>query len=367
MNPPDPTFTKAKPVVLSGTVVPGSGRAAFFTQLDWVKAQCLFRLGFTPYPGTLNLRMEMPLPKVFSRLPVSASVSLTPPDETCCQSLAYPGKIGNIPCAILLPEERVRVHGSEVIEVIAPVFLREAINVGNGDRVSVELATNSTVKTRAVLFDLDGTLIDSVGIYYRMVEIVLNRLGLPLASREDISAAAEKDPFDWLRIFPETDHHRRETLIPAAWKIVEETYPVLFREKAGMIAGAAEIMRQIACGGIKIGIVTSTPRKHIQHKMRLLDHRDLTRLVAAIVTADDAARKKPAPDPLLTCAALLETPPAACVYVGDTGIDIRAGKAAGMKTVAVLTGFDAAETLSAENPDALIDTVGTIGDVLPFL
>ncbi len=227
--------------------------------------------------------------------------------------------------------------------------------------------TGALPPPQAVLFDLDGTLIDTTAVYFKMVAIALDRLGLPAAPRELILAAAEQDPFDWLRIIPPARHHLRETLVPAAWRVVEEVYPALFRAEAALITGVVDVLNRLVGEGIKIAIVTSTPRKHLDHKMRLFEGLEGSRLFSAIVAADDAPRKKPAPDPLFVCADLLGTPAAACVYIGDTCIDVRAGKAAGMKTVAVLTGFDSAPALAAEQPDALIESVGYLNQVLPLL
>jgi len=66
------------------------------------------------------------------------------------------------------------------------------------------------------------------------------------------------------------------------------------------------------------------------------------------VLADDAPRKKPAPDALFLCADLLGTPAAACVYIGDTCIDVRAAKAAGMRCVAVAQTFPAERLQEAD-------------------
>jgi phosphoglycolate phosphatase len=83
-----------------------------------------------------------------------------------------------------------------------------------------------------------------------------------------------------------------------------------------------------------------------------------------IIAADDAPRKKPAPDPLLECSKRLGILPERCMYVGDARTDIQAGKAAGMKTVGVLTGFDDHKALSRENPDAVIDSIADLKDIL---
>jgi 2-phosphoglycolate phosphatase len=220
---------------------------------------------------------------------------------------------------------------------------------------------------QAVLFDLDGTLIDSTGVYYKMVAIVLERLGLPEVKREDILAAAEQDPFDWLRIIPKANHHQIKTIISSAWRIVEEAYPALFREYVSLFDGVITLLNQLVSKRIKIGIVTSTPRKHLDHKMRILEKMGIANLIDVVITADDAPQKKPAPDPLIECANRLGTPVLECIYIGDTCFDIQAGKSAGMRTIAVLSGFDREEALTAAQPDALIPSVGCLNSVLPFL
>ncbi|MBA4393664.1 MAG: hypothetical protein C0407_08945 [Desulfobacca sp.] len=225
----------------------------------------------------------------------------------------------------------------------------------------------SSQPIQAVLFDLDGTLIDSIGIYYQIVAIVLRRLGLPEVTQDDILTAAEKDPFDWLRVIPKADHHLSDTLIPSAWRIVEEVYPAMFQEEVRLIDGVVDLLNQISRKGLKIGIVTSTPRKHIDHKMSILEKMGVAGLINVVITADDAPQKKPAPDPLIQCAKWLEAPVSECVYIGDTCLDIQAGKSAGMRTIAVLSGFDREEALAAEHPDALIQSVGSLKSVLPFL
>lgn len=220
---------------------------------------------------------------------------------------------------------------------------------------------------QAVLFDLDGTLIDSTRIYFQMVAIVLERLGFPEVTRDDILAAAEKDPFDWLRLIPKANHYQKEMLIPSAWRIVEEAYPTMFREEVRLIDGVVNILQQLVRKGVKLGIVTSTPRRHIDHKMHILEDMGVADLINVVITADDAPQKKPAPDPLIQCANWLGTPVLECIYIGDTCLDIQAGRSAGMRTIAVLSGFDREESLAAAQPDAIIPSVGYLNSVFPFL
>jgi phosphoglycolate phosphatase len=85
-----------------------------------------------------------------------------------------------------------------------------------------------------------------------------------------------------------------------------------------------------------------------------------------VITADDVQNKKPHAEPLVMCSDKLDLAPGNCVYVGDTRVDIKAGKAAGMQAVAVLTGFDDYDALEREKPDAIIESVAEIPDCLLY-
>lgn len=125
-----------KNMVIAGTVMSGTGRAAFFTQLEWVNRQCVEKLGFEPYPGTLNLMVSASDRKRLMRVQAFPGVLLTPPDDAHCAGLVYPILIGKIPGAIIRPETRVRTHGEAIVEVLAPVCLRDAFTLNDGDSVS---------------------------------------------------------------------------------------------------------------------------------------------------------------------------------------------------------------------------------------
>jgi CTP-dependent riboflavin kinase len=142
MNPEQSDTLKGGRKVISGTVVTGTKRAAFFTQLEWVKTQCLTLLGFEPYPGTFNIQLTEQGRQVLAELQELPGVPLVPPDGAYCQSLVYPVQIETIPGAIIMPEESVRIHGTGIVEILAPVSLREALNVQDGDRVSFTVIEN---------------------------------------------------------------------------------------------------------------------------------------------------------------------------------------------------------------------------------
>jgi HAD superfamily hydrolase (TIGR01509 family) len=229
---------------------------------------------------------------------------------------------------------------------------------------SGDLANVPHLRVEAVMFDLDGTLIDSTDVYYRIVEVVLERLGLPVVSRPTILDAARDGDFDWNRVLPEDTGGSRDDLIQAGWELVQEIYPDMFRNGVDLVPGAASSMQALADAGMDIGIVTSTPRVHMRDKLGLLDKAGVLDLVRCVITADDTELKKPAPDPLLACGRQLGVSAEKNMYVGDTRVDILAGRAAGMKTIGVLTGFDGRPVLESVRPDAILASVAHLGDLL---
>ncbi len=214
------------------------------------------------------------------------------------------------------------------------------------------------------MFDLDGTLIDSVPIYNKIIDIVFAELGLPVVPRETLLAAMDDGDFDWAHVLPANLKCRKVELTEKANGIIDEIAPAMFHNQVKLIPGTDVIFREIALMGLKIGLVTSTPARRMADKMIPLRSADLEKQLEVIVTADDVRHKKPAAEPLIQCSQKLGVRAEKCVYVGDTRVDIRAGKAAGMGTVAVLTGFDDYDTLKNETPDAIIRSIAQLSETL---
>ena len=228
------------------------------------------------------------------------------------------------------------------------------------------LTDGKKLNVDAILFDLDGTLLDSIGIYYDIVDIVFAKLKLPPVPKERFVEAAKDGDFEWDYVLPAEMKDRKTELIKAATDLIYEIYPDMFAKKLKIVPGADSILRDIHKSGMKIGIVTSTPEEGMSHKKQILKKTGMDKLIEVVITADDVQHKKPAGEPLLICSQKIGICPEKSVYVGDARIDIKAGKAAGMKTIGVLTGFDNHEVLGKEMPDAIIESVAELPNVINF-
>ncbi len=226
------------------------------------------------------------------------------------------------------------------------------------------MSPKQKLKVKAVIFDLDGTLIDSIDIYFRIVENALERLEMPPVSRSKILAAAESEDFKWELVLPREVRRRRENIIDEAWAVINEIAPRMFADDLDIIEGADGALKMASANGLKIGLVTSTQKHYLETKMVPLKNADVDKLIEVIITSDDVKERKPAPEALIMCAQQLELEPDSCVYVGDTTTDMKSGKAAGMHTIGVLTGFDDYEALNNEQPDAIIDSIRNLSEIL---
>lgn len=126
-------------LVITGKIISGAGKGAFFTRIDWVLSQCNEKLGFKLHPGTLNLEISAEDLPIIESLDEEKGIALISPDPKFCNASAFPVLLGEISAAIIIPEEKVRVHPKNIIEIIAPVNLKASLNVKDGDMVTVAL------------------------------------------------------------------------------------------------------------------------------------------------------------------------------------------------------------------------------------
>jgi riboflavin kinase len=123
-----------KKIKLSGKVFSGRGEGEKFLELPWVKQQVKKKLGFIPYHGTLNVRLSEESVKRRKLLEKAISMKVCPA-EGYCSGKIFKASVGVVECAIVVPE--VAGYPENVLEIIAPVNLRETLQVADGDEITV--------------------------------------------------------------------------------------------------------------------------------------------------------------------------------------------------------------------------------------
>ena len=127
-----------RPRKLSGTVFSGQSQGVHFTGLDWVQEQWRTKLGFTPHPGTFNIRLRPEDHGLARSLGEGGTyIEIVPPSPDFCPARCYRVSIGETKGAIVRPV--VPGYPDDVIEVLAPVNLRQALSTQDGDEVTVTL------------------------------------------------------------------------------------------------------------------------------------------------------------------------------------------------------------------------------------
>jgi pyrophosphatase PpaX len=212
------------------------------------------------------------------------------------------------------------------------------------------------VKHSVVLFDLDGTLIDSGPIIMAsMRHASLTVLGLEPDEERVRAAIGGPGLIAQMR---DLDPDRVDELV-SVYRAHNEPLHATLETFDGVFELLAELHRR----GHRLGIVTAKRVATVRlalDRFPLLD--DLTEV---LVGAEDTDRHKPDPDPLLEALRRLGAKPGDAAYVGDSPFDIRAAKAAGMLSVAVgWGGIHPNERLLAEAPDALVDEPREILDLV---
>lgn len=338
---------------VTGRVTSGRREGASFTVLGWVRAQLLDSLGIDPFPGTLNLRLAPEQQAPWRAWKSRPGVSIQPPDASFCRGRAYPVRIaGRVPGAIVVPE--VPGYPEAQLELVAAVALRDQLGLADGDSVSVAPARR--LRVRAVLFDVDGTLVDSIPALLAVAQRAAPEM--PVSEALVRRALNEQAPF-WDSLLPPEAPGRVERIAALKGEALR-LWPEVLREHGRAFPGLAATLDALLARGLRLGIVTGSRDGSFEPLRRA----GVFERFAAVITRADVARGKPHPDGLLAGAQALGVKPAEAVYVGDTPIDVEAARAAGMSAVAVLTGAGDSALLSAVGPDRIVSSHARLPEVV---
>jgi len=204
-----------------------------------------------------------------------------------------------------------------------------------------------------VIFDLDGTLVDSIGL---IVDSYQNGFRQALGHEWD-----ETEIRTWIglslsealeQVFP--DQPDTAATVYAGYMSWNEAH---MATDLTAYPGIADLMAELAGAGLRLGAVTSKRAKNAVWSLELAG---LTDTVPLLVSHDDTDRHKPDPAPLLLAASKLGVKPESCVYVGDAASDIEAAHRAGMAGIAVTWGAGTPDDLAAAQPAVVCDSIAQL-------
>ncbi|NPA92310.1 MAG: HAD family hydrolase [Chloroflexi bacterium] len=219
-------------------------------------------------------------------------------------------------------------------------------------------------RVRAICFDVDGTLSDTDDLAVRRLSRFLRPVawlrGEPAAQRlaRRMVMAAET-PLN--QLYEATDRLGIDAFLFQLVHALRKVFPS--RAAQYLLIPGVETMLATLSTRYPLAIVSARPRAST---LAFLDHFGLRPYFGdCIATAETCERTKPDPSPLLWAAKCMGVPPEACLMVGDTTVDIRAGKAAGAQTVGVLCGFGEEGELRRAGADLILPSTADLPNYLP--
>ena len=223
----------------------------------------------------------------------------------------------------------------------------------------VALMTGQGQSVKGVIFDLDETIIGTLGAYAEALNTGIRMFGLEPVTEDEAARLLDeglKLGETLLALFPSV--FAEKTKQQACQQEVHKAYLGLEAQKVSLKPGVQQTLQSLKERGIKIGIVTGRLGKG---ERRWLELRRLgvDRFVDVMVTAADATAK-PAPDGLVKCIAELGLSAEECVFVGDSKLDVMAGKEAGVRTVAISSGVAGREVLAEYEPDFILEDMSLL-------
>jgi len=216
---------------------------------------------------------------------------------------------------------------------------------------------NMKLRVKAIILDLDGTLVDSRQAYLEAARTAFSSVGqqtVTIKTAMEIPKRFEQGiPIDDL--LPDVDTKKFRRIYLKAY----------YQAAAVMAKPLPDIAKSLQKLSEKAKLALTT-RREVPNKVviRQLKNFGLEGYFQIVVTACDKFSPKPSPDALIECSRKLRVKTSQCAVVGDSIVDVEAGKRAGAKTVAVLSGIFSRDELKKEKPDLILKSVTKLPDFL---
>lgn len=234
----------------------------------------------------------------------------------------------------------------------ATLELEPEVECGGKSKAGLQPGSCLLDGMKAILFDMDGVLIDSEPVHAACISALAEEMGgRPLDQKELLSFKGVPDrqvAAGLMRLFPDAGRKA-----PAVMKRAFDLYVERF-SLVKLIPGAREFVLAAGESGLRLSVATSAAPGMQQ---MAFDAFDLNGLFETVVTGDDVKRGKPDPEPYLLAASRLGVNPAECLVIEDSINGVKSGKAAGCRVVGLTTSFPKAALLAA-GADVVVDAYG---------
>lgn len=196
-----------------------------------------------------------------------------------------------------------------------------------------------------ILFDWDGTLIDTAQQAFDAFQKAFLKLGAPL----DFPTYERIYSPNWYRMYEGLRLPRKK------WKDADDLWILYYtKENSGLMPGAITALSELAHRNYALGIVTSGARFRV---LRELDAHGLADVFRVVICSDDVVHKKPHPEGLEIAMKKLKKRAEVCCYVGDMPDDVEMGKRARVLTIGIPGRYPANRNLAGACPDLLLDSL----------
>jgi beta-phosphoglucomutase len=207
----------------------------------------------------------------------------------------------------------------------------------------------------AVIWDMDGTLVDTAELHFQAWVLVARELGLPFTRADFAATFGRRNPEIIHQVFHTTF---RDTEVAYWGDRKEEYYKQQAKKGVALLPGARQLLEGLHAAGFKQAIGSSAPRGNLELIL------DLTRTASffeAVVSMEDTQRGKPDPQVFLVAAQRLGVPPARCTVFEDAVAGVQAAKAGGMKCIAVaFVGHHPEDSLQSAGADRVVKTLESV-------
>jgi len=225
------------------------------------------------------------------------------------------------------------------------------------------MVKHKRLRVKALLIDLDGTLVDSTRAYKEAGRAGFAAIGLPNFNDDkiafEVARRLERNlPIDDLFARFHIGEKVEERFFPSYL----EAYYSVVHVKSKLLPKARETIQALS-QNFPLALITLryVLQEQVMEELRRLR---LMKYFRTVVTALDVKKPKPSPDALLIAAERLKVKIQDCAVVGDSVVDVQAGKSAGAKTIAVLSGLFTREELAEQKPDLIIKDINSLPDFL---